>query len=155
MALSAIEVKSAKPRDKQYKLFDERGLFLLVTPAGSKLWRLKYRFDGREKLLALGAFPEVSLADARTRRDEERTRLSSGIDPSAQRKAVRADRVAAVANSFQSVADEWLEKHRSEVKPSHSSKNARRLELYVFPLIGSTPIRDIQPPEVLGALRRI
>jgi hypothetical protein len=97
-------IRAAKPAEKPYKLFDERGLFLLVTPAGGRLWRLRYRIAGVEKLLALGAYPDVPLKRAREKRDEARKLVADGIDPSARRQAERS----AAANTFKAVTDEWL-----------------------------------------------
>src|ERR1700756_273098 len=102
--LNDPKVRSAKSRERAFKLSDERGLFLLVTPTGSRLWRLKYRLNGREKLISLGAYPDVTLKRAREKRDAARTLIADGVDPSVQRKAERA----ALAQSFEGVAKEWL-----------------------------------------------
>lgn len=155
MALSDIKVRNEKPGTKQKKLFDGDGLFLLVTPQGGKRWRFKYRFDGKEKLLALGTYPEVSLADARQRRDEARRQVAAGIDPGQVRKAQKAARGEAVANSFEVVAREWFEKFSKTWAPSHSDKIKARLENDLFPWLGKRPISEIDPPELLVALRRI
>ncbi|MBX9641568.1 MAG: Arm DNA-binding domain-containing protein, partial [Mycobacteriaceae bacterium] len=111
MPLTDTAIRNAKPGAKPAKLFDERGLFLLVTPAGGKWWRLKYRFDNKEKLLSLGTYPDVSLKDARGRRDAARKLLADGIDPGENRKAVKATKVERAANSFEVVAREWYAKH--------------------------------------------
>lgn len=111
MALTDTAVRTAKPKDKPYKLSDERGLFLLATPSGGKLWRLKYRIDGKEKLLALGPYPEVSLAQARERREEARKLLAAGIDPSAHKQAAKAANVAEAVNTFEVVGREWLREY--------------------------------------------
>src|SRR5262245_30176158 len=114
--LTTARCKSSKPGVKQYKLFDEKGLFLLVMPTGAKGWRFKYGFGGREKLLSLGPFPEVSLADARDARDTARAQLRKGVDPSADRQARKLDAAMAQNNTLESVASGWLkDKHRKEV----------------------------------------
>ena len=106
MALADIKVKKTKPGDKDFKLFDEKGLFLLIKKSGSKYWRFKYRINKSEKLLALGVYPEVSLKDARDKRDEARKQISDGIDPSITRKIEKA---GSTENTFQAVAEEFLE----------------------------------------------
>jgi integrase len=149
--LTDKELRNSKPRDKPYKLAAGGGLHLLVNPSGSRLWRLKYRVSGREKLLSFGMYPEVSLKLARERRDDARRLLSKGIDPGAQRKAEKA----ADADTFEAVAREWFEKFAPSWALSHSSKVIRRLKVDVFPWLGSRPIRSISPPDLLGCLRRI
>jgi len=108
MPLTNAAVKAAKPKDKPTRLFDEKGLYLEVSPAGGKWWRFKYRFDGKEKRLSMGVYPDVSLKGARERRDEARRLLADGIDPSEHRKALRTARVDRAANSFEVVAREWF-----------------------------------------------
>jgi integrase len=144
-------IRSAKPREKPYKLFDERGLFMLVTPTGARWWRLKFRAAGKEKLLLLGVYPDVSLKLARERRDELRRELASGVDPSAKRKVERA----ATADSFEAVAREWFGKFSANWADTHSDKIIRRLENDIFPWLGSRPVAQITPPELLACLRRI
>jgi len=148
--LTDRELKSFKPRDKPYKVSAGGGLHLLINPSGSRLWRLKYRVDGREKLLSFGMYPEVSLKDARDRRDDARRVLRQKIDPGAQRKAEKS----AAAETFEAIAREWFEKFAPSWAESHSSKVIRRLELEVFPWLGSRPIRSITPPDLLSCLRR-
>ncbi|MDR5170696.1 tyrosine-type recombinase/integrase [Methylobacillus flagellatus] len=157
MALSDVSLRNAKPRDKAYKLYDEAGLFIQVTPAGGKWWRFKYRFDGKEKLLSLGTYPNVSLANARERRDEARKLLAQdpSVDPSAKRKAHKSARAGSVANSFEVVAREWLSSHMANKAPTHRDKVIRRFELYLFPWIGGRPIAEITAPEVLDAIKRV
>lgn len=153
--LSASEVKAAQATDRSWKLFDGGGLFLHVTPKG-RYWRLKYRWGGRERLLALGVYPDVTLKRAREKRDDARELLDDGIDPSARRKAEKAARRNASAATLETVAREWYEgKHRREVVATHAGRNLRRLEVHVFPRLGSRPIAEVEPPEVLEALRRI
>lgn len=154
MALSDTKARNAKPKEKQYKLFDSNGLFLLVAPAGGKWWRFKYRFGGKEKLISFGTYPEVSLAQARDRRDEARKQVAAGVDPSQVRKAKKAAK-AQDENTFEVVAKEWFEKFKPNWAPSHADKIESRLEKDVFPYIGKRPIIDITPPELLTVLRRI
>jgi integrase len=149
--LTDTAIRKTKKGAKPFKLFDERGLFLLVTPAGGKLWRLKYRFAGKEKLLALGSYPDVSLADARDRRDEARKRIASGVDPSAERRAKRA----AAGDTFEAVSREWFEKFSKQWAPSHSRTVSARMKLHLWPFIGALPIADIEAPELLVTLRRL
>lgn len=149
--LNDTKVRNAKPREKSYKLFDERGLFLLVTPTGGRLWRLKYHVHDREKLISLGAYPDVPLKRARARREEARQLLADGVDPSAQRRTERA----ALAQSFQGVADEWLELQRKSLAPETISILGARLNSGLYPYLGSRPIAAITAQEVLLALKRI
>jgi hypothetical protein len=108
MPLSNTGIRTAKPEAKPRKLYDERGLFLLLSPKGGKWWRLKYRFDGKEKLLSLGVYPDVSLKQARERRDDARKLVADGVDPSENRKATKATRADRAGNSFEVVAREWF-----------------------------------------------
>jgi integrase len=155
MALSDTTIRKAKPDAKPLKLFDGGGLFLLLNPNGSKWWRLKYRFDGKEKLLSLGTYPEVSLKKAREKRDEAREQLAAGINPSEHRKARYAAKADRAANSFEVVAREWFAKFGENWVPSHGDKIIRRLERDIFPWIGARPIAEITAPELLATLRRI
>jgi len=153
--LSAAEVRTALFQGKAQKLFDGGGLFLHVVGAG-KYWRLKYRFGGREKLLSLGVYPQVSLQDARKRRDEARELLGQGIDPGDKRKAQKQIQSDAAANSFEAVAREWWHTvHAHRVVGSHSKRNLRRLELHVFPPLGRRPISEITAPDYLSILRQV
>jgi integrase len=151
MALSDATIRKAKPAQKPFKLFDERGLFLLVSPTGGKLWRFKYRINGKEKLISLGGYPDVSLADARERRDAARKRVAAGVDPSQERRAAKA----ATEDTFEAIAREWFEKFKPQWTEGHRRTVLSRMEDNLFPYIGSKPIRDIAAPEVLAALRRI
>lgn len=154
--LTATAIKAAKPEDKTYRMADGGGLYLEVAKTGSKYWRMKYRFGGKEKRLAFGVYPEISLASARTARDEAKRQLAQDIDPSAVKRIARQQGVQASANTFISVAVEWLEKvHQHDVVPTHYERNRRRLERDVFPIIGKRPIAEITPPELLDCLRRI
>jgi integrase len=142
-------------RERSFKLFDGGGLFLNVQKGG-RYWRLKYRHGGKEKLLGLGVYPDVGLRDARQARDDARRLLAQGVDPSAQRKAEKAAKAAAAANSFETVALEWWEQvHRHRVVAEHAERNRRRLEIHVFPFIGSHPISEVTAPELLTVLRQI
>jgi len=154
MPLTDVKVRNAKPKNKQYKLFDFDGLFLLVSHAGGKWWRFKYRFGGKEKLMSLGTYPEVSLSQARERRDAARKQVADGIDPSQARKALKAAKTQD-ENTFEVVAREWHTKFNPSWTPGHSVTIKRRLEYNVFPFIGERPIIDIKAPELLMLLRRI
>jgi len=154
MALTDVKVRTAKAQEKDYKLSDEKGLYLLVTTTASRRWRFKYRVDGKEKLLALGVHPDVSLSQARQERDNARSLLSQGVDPALQRKAAKAAKQEANINSFQAVALKWLEK-RGKKSKSGDERLHRILEKDLFPAIGSRPIGEITPPELLKALRKI
>lgn len=155
MPLSDTAIRSAKPADKPYKLPDEKGLFLLIQPNGSKYWRQKYRYDGKEKLLSFGVYPDVGLKDARLKRDAARKMLADGIDPSEHRKASKAAKAERSANSFEVIGREWFEKNRPTWAASHADKIIRRLENDVFPWIGGKAIAEITAPDVLAVLRRI
>lgn len=155
MPLTEVAIRTAKPGEKPYKLADEKGLFLLINPSGSKWWRLKFRVDGKEKLLSLGTYPDIGLKKARADRDDARKMLAIGIDPSQHRKATKAARVELSANSFEVICREWLENKRSNVEEAQYKKALARLEKDVFPWMGSRPIAEITAPEVLTTLRRI
>ncbi len=158
MALTDVAIRNAKPGEKAIKLADGGGMFLLVTPAGGKLWRLKYRVDGREKLLAIGAYPEIGLGEARRRREEARELIALGKDPSRekQRDKVRA-RVQA-ADTFAAICEEYCEKRRRDGTKGWAPATATRSE-YLLSLvcgsIGKLPIGEIEPADVLTAIRRI
>ena len=155
MALTDAKARNAKPGPKQVKLFDGDGLFLLVTPAGGKCWRFKYRFGGKEKLLAFGTYPEVSLSEARKRREEAREQVAKGIDPGAVRKALKAANAESAANSFEVVAREWIGKFKSVWAEANTETVTRQLENNAFPWIGQRPIAEITAPELLAVLRRM
>src|SRR5882672_1832947 len=155
MKLTATAVRNAKPGAKPVKIFDGGGLFLLVNPNGSRWWRFKYRFESKEKLLSLGVYPDVSLADARAKRDDVRKQLGAGIDPGAARKARKANRLDRAANSFEVVAREWLAKFSTNWAPTYTVKVKARFEKDVFPWIGDRPVAEITSRELLEVLRRI
>ncbi|MBK1655290.1 tyrosine-type recombinase/integrase [Allochromatium vinosum] len=154
MPLTDAKIRNAKPGEKPIKLFDERGLYLEVAPSGGKWWRFKYQFEGKDRRISLGVYPEIGLKEARDRRDEARKQLAEGIDPSAHRKATKAARAQANANSFEVVAREWLGK-QTQWTPEHAERTARRLEAHVFPWLGTRPVGSITPPELLAVLRRV
>lgn len=155
MALTDMTVKKAKGTDKPLKMADGGGLYLLVQPNGAKYWRLAYRFDAKQKTLALGVYPDVSLADARTRRDEARKLLSSGVDPGENKKAAKTAKGGRSANSFELIAREWFIRHSPNWKKNHSSKIIARLEKDIFPWVGVRVIAEISAPELLSVIRRI
>ena len=155
MPLTAREVKAAKTSDKPTKLSDGEGLYLLVQPNGAKYWRLAYRFDGKQKTLAIGVYPDIGLQDARERRQEAKKLLANDIDPSQAKKSQKAARQALVANSFENVAREWFSKQAPSWKENHASRIIRRLELNIFPWLGSAPIETIAAAELLKVIRRI
>jgi integrase len=146
--LTDTAIRAAKPRETAYKLFDGLGLYLAT---GSKLWRLKYRHDGRENRLALGAHPDTSLKQARKRRDAARRQLAAGVDPSGQRQAEKL----ATANTFEAVAREWLALQEKKLAPSTFAKAGWTFETLVFPYIGSRPIAKLGALDVLKVLKRI
>lgn len=169
MALTDTAIRNAKPGPKPRKLYDERGLYLLLNPNGSRWWRFKYRFGGKEKLLSLGTYPEVPLGSpkrqpgeapspikgARELREEARALVQAGIDPSAYRKAETAAKEAAATNSFEAVAREWHAAMRSKWTDGHADTIMDRLQRDAFPWIGAQPVAGITPPELLKLLRRI
>ena len=155
MPLTDTKIRTAKPADKPQRLFDGRGLYLEVSPNGGKWWRLKYRYGGKEKRLSLGVYPDVTLKDARQRRDEARKLLANGVDPSELRKAEKATSRENGANSFEVIAREWFDKHSANWMASHADRIIRRLERDIFPWLGGTPIADITAPKLLDVVRRI
>lgn len=155
MALTDATIKATKPKETTQKLPDGRGLQLHVTPQGSKLWRWAYRFDGKQKTMALGTYPDVSLAQARDGREAARKLLASGTDPMAQRKAVKEARQLAADNSFATVARLWWENWSPARTPRHADYVMRRLEADVFPAVGARPIADIEAPELVRMVKVI
>ena len=151
--LTDTAIRKAKPLEKPYKLFDAVGLFLLVAPGGGKLWRCKYRLAGKEKLLALGTYPDVSLQDARKQRDAARKLLSQGVDPGAVRKAQKT--AGMDAGTFETIAREWFAKHKATWATGHADKIIQRLERDIFPWIGGRPTGDIKAPDLLAVIRRV
>jgi len=142
--LTEARVRNARTRDRPYKIFDERGLFLLVTPAGGRLWRFRYRLGTQEKLISLGAYPEVPLRRAREKREEARELVAEALDPSAERQAKRALRL----NTFEDVASEWLELQTKSLAPETISILAARLRSSLFPYLGGRPVSAITAQEL-------
>ncbi len=155
MPLTDAAIRNAKPADKAKKMFDGGGLYLEVAPSGGKWWRLKYRFNRKEKRLSLGVYPNVSLKDARERRDEARKLLANDIDPSEHRKATKSAKEERQSNSFEVVAREWFAKHSPNWSANHGDRIIRRLERDIFPWIGSNPIANLTAPQLLEVIRRI
>jgi integrase len=152
--LSDTKVRTAKPRGGEYKLFDGGGLFLLVTPSGGKLWRLKYRFDGKEKMLSFGPYPEIALSEARSKRDEARRQLVNGVDPGVVRK-VQKQAKTEEKETFELVAREWHTKFTATWTQGHAGTIMARMQRDLFPWIGLRPINEIRAPELLTVLRRV
>jgi integrase len=153
MSLTNTAILNAKSGKKTRKLYDERGLYLEVSPNGGKWWRLKYRYIGKEKRLSLGVYPDVTLKMARERRDESRKLLADGIDPSENRKAQKLANNG--ENSFEVIAREWFAKYSTNWTADHGGRIIRRLERDVFPWIGDKPIAKVTAPELLSAIQRI
>lgn len=154
MPLTDTQCRTAQPKEKTYRLSDSAGLYLEVAPNGSRYWRMKYRFAGKEKRLAFGVYPEVSLKEARTKRDEARRLLGTSVDPGAVRKAQKASLYVAAGNSFEAIAREWFAMRERVWAPKHSIKVKGMLENNVYPWLGNRPISDITAPEILSVLRR-
>lgn len=153
-----VTYKNAGVRDKPYKISDGGGLFMLVNPNGAKYWRLAYRFAGKEKTLALGVYgghPHVSLTEARAERAKAKDLLKDGIDPAQDKRLTVKNREVNAANTFKAVALEWHEIKTSSWTPQYGVNVLHRLATDIFPEIGERPIRDIEPPEVLAAIRKI
>jgi integrase len=155
MSLTDKAIRNAKPRAKPYKLSDSGGLFLLVQPSGSKWWRYKYRFAGKEKLLALGSYPAVSLQEARERHFHARKALDMGSDPSEKKQVAKRLAVLKSENSFEAIAREWHQNQLAKWTPRYSASVIKRIEADIFPKIGSRPIADISASELLGVLRNV
>ena len=155
MALSDAAIRNAKPGAKAVKLFDGSGLYLEVSPAGGKWWRLKYRFGGKENRLSLGVYPDVSLKDARERRDATRKLLANDVDPSENRKALKSARADLAGNSFELVTREWFTKYSTNWAVNHSARIIGRFERDIFPWIGKRAITELTAPELLSVVRRI
>ncbi|ACD96818.1 tyrosine-type recombinase/integrase [Trichlorobacter lovleyi] len=153
--LADIQVNKAKKKEKDYKLSDGGGLHLLVTKTGGKLWRMQYRFDGKQKMLSFGAYPAISLADARQRREDARKLLANGQDPAAVKKAVQEAAVVAAASTFAIVAGEWFQKRKPEWVDSHAVSVKGRLDNYILPAFGSKPIVEVTAADVRTMLLKI
>lgn len=155
MKLNARQVDAAKPREKAYKLADGAGLYLEVVPSGSRYWRMKYRFNGKEKRIAFGVYPAVSLAQARALRDEAKKKLAEGIDPSFAKKEEKLVRDVQLNNTFQAVALEWHGTKVSRWSEGYASDIIEAFNKDIFPYIGQLPVNDIKPLVLLNVLRRM
>ncbi|MFJ5442929.1 tyrosine-type recombinase/integrase [Pectobacterium sp. CHL-2024] len=155
MPLTDVKVRSAKPEDKAYKLTDGEGMHLMVHPNGSKYWRLQYRFDGKQKTLALGVYPEITLSEARQRRDEAKRQIATGTDPSEQKKVDKQLRQTLVDNTFKAIALEWHEYKRPNWSKGYAEDLMEAFENDIFPDIGKRPVAEIKPLEMLTSLRKL
>lgn len=156
--LTDLQLKTAKPKDKEYKISDGGGLHLLITPSGGKLWRFNYRFDAKQKTLFLKSYPEISLSDARKARDDARQLLANGVDPGALLKAQKVQvqlQAEHDANTFEKVAREWFSKNEPVWSASHIKTVKSRLERDVYPVIGNRPIKEITRGEIIALVRRV
>lgn len=155
MALTDMQIKNAKPGAGIVKLSDGGGLQLWITPDGAKRWRLAYRFDGKQKALAIGVYPDVGLREARDAREAAKKLLAGGQDPSIARKVAKANRIVASANTFAAIAAELVEKKRREAKAERTLGKVEWLLSLAAPAIGARPISEITAPEILSALRAV
>jgi len=155
MPLSDVACRNARSTGKPVKISDGGGLHLLVQPSGRKLWRLAYRFAGKQKTLALGAYPAVSLSQARRGRDDAKDQLAHGVDPSAAKKEAKRAAKMEPAGSFESIAREWFVARRSSWTPGYADRLIRRLEADVFSALGPKPVNTIEPPELLEMVRTV
>ncbi len=157
MPLTALQAKQATPRSdgKSFKLTDGHGMYLEVMPSGAKYWRLKYRIDGKEKRLALGVYPEVTLAEAREKRDAARKQIAQGQDPSEARKQAKQERLLALANSFETLTHEWFNNEKPRWSPDHATRVLESLENDAFPDLGKYPINSLTAPMILSCVRKI
>jgi integrase len=153
--LSKLLIEKTKHGSKTIRLWDGRGMYLEISPKGGKWWRLKYWFDGKERRMSLGVYPDVGLADAREKREEARRKVAAGIDPAELRKAEAIALIESIENSFEAIAREWFGLFSKQWVPGHADKIIRRLELNVFPWIGTRPVKAITAPELLAVLRRM
>jgi len=151
MSLTNLQIQKAKPKERQYKLSDGRGMYLIVSPRGGKYWRLDYRFNGKRQTLSLGTFPSTSLKDARRKCEDTKSLIEDGVDPSYQRKI----KLAGDKDSFEAIAKEWYGKYRSQWTDNHAATTLRRIKANLLPWLGNRPIAVIEPPEILQTLRRI
>lgn len=155
MALSDTKIRGLKPKPKSYKVADEKGLYLMITPNNAKYWKFKYRFDGKEKKLSFGSYPEVKLASARRKRDDAKNLLAYDIDPSLHKQQRRIARQLGAENSFELIALEWHAKNINAWTSSHAERILSRLKRDIFPWLGKLPISEIRAPELLKTLERI
>lgn len=155
MPLNDRQIKNAKPTDKQYKLTDGRGLYLLIKPNGGKYWRLDYAFAGKRKTLAIGTYPTISLLEARQAAENARRILANGKDPSAAKQQAKAELAAAQANTFQNIAMEWLDYQRASWRLNHATRMGRMFERLILPALGRKPIEEIRVSDVKAVIDAI
>ncbi|WP_224558064.1 tyrosine-type recombinase/integrase [Pectobacterium versatile] len=155
MPLNARQIETAKPQDKEYKLTDGAGLYLLIKPNGAKYWRLKYRVAGKEKKLSIGVYPDISLAEARLKREEARKIVASGGDPSEQKQVERQAKKINIDNTFKAIALEWHEYKRPNWSKGYAEDLMEAFENDIFPDIGKRPVAEIKPLEMLTSLRKL
>ena len=155
MALTDTTVKNAKPKEKDYKLTDEKGMYLFVATSGGKSFRLDYRFAGKRKTFAIGVYPETTLKEAREERDKARKLIANNIDPLENRRAKKAQLIAETTNTFEAIATEWFEKMKSKWTDSYAEKKWGSLKKDVLPILGTKPIRNITPGDVRAILDSI
>jgi hypothetical protein len=155
MALTDLQIKRAKPKDKPYKLSDGGNMYLWVTPSGGKLWRWAFRYEGKTKLMTFGSYRDVPLALARERLAKERKLLADGIDPMAQRKAAKTAEQVAAENSFARVAAQWLEHWADDKSARHVDSTRRRLASNILPNLGSLQITEIEAPDIIAMVRAV
>ncbi len=155
MKLSETVCKKAKPTNKTQKLADGEGLYLEISPSGGKYWRMKYRFHGKEKRLAFGTYPNISLAEAREKRRLAKKELDAGRDPSEIKKLTKIENQKDYDNSFENIAREWHKQKIHTWKPKHAENILRRMEVDIFPHLGNRPIKAITPQEILAAVKKV
>lgn len=153
--LTDTEIRKAKSTGTIKKISDGGGLYLHITPQGGKLWRLAYRFAGKQKTLAFGEYPSITLANARTKREDAKKLLANGVDPSAAKKATKAANQDAAANSFEVIAREWHQRHMDNKSEDHANKTMINFNKDVFPWLGKMPITNIEAPDILAVVKRI
>lgn len=155
--LSDTKIRAAKPKEKPYKLFDAEGLFLIVHPKGGRWWRQRYFWAGKEQLLSLGTYPEISLSSAREKSDAVRKQVANGVNPSADRQEQKVARLEAAGRTYKIVALEWIEKTAKARKwtADHALRTTRRFEVHFFPWLGHKDIAEVTDDDILGCLRRM
>ena len=155
MKLTELQIKKAQPKEKVYRLFDGHGLHIEINPKGQKWWRYKYLYNGKEKRMSLGVYPEISLKEARERHIEERLKLAKGTDPSAARKVQKQQTFTSKTNTFEALGREWFETYKKGVTEGQSTRVIRRLDRDIFPFLGKLPIQDIKVADIKTALDRM
>lgn len=155
MPLTDLEIRRSKPREKSYTLNDGNGLSLLIEPNGSRGWRFRYRFDGKPKMISLGTYPDVTLNDARRKRDDARRLVAGGINPSDVRKEDKLAKLSRNQNTFEAIAREWYAKRIDRWSESYGEEMMKTFEADVFPFIGQRPIADIKPMELMSVLSKL